>query len=90
MEISDLIQTCGACPSQWECKTSNNRLMYVRYRWGSLSVSLSPVGSEDVMEAVSGKEIFYDKIGSAMSGDIEWEEVWDKIKDLDENELMKD
>jgi hypothetical protein len=32
--ISRVIQTCFACPSQWDAWTSEGDYLYLRYRWG--------------------------------------------------------
>ena len=32
--IKKCIQTCYACPSQWDLFTDDNQYIYVRYRWG--------------------------------------------------------
>ncbi len=41
IKIKDVVQTSEACPSQWDFITEDNRIGYVRYRWGGLSVCLS-------------------------------------------------
>jgi hypothetical protein len=33
-------RTCTACPSQWEGRTDDGRDVYVRFRWGGLSVGI--------------------------------------------------
>lgn len=38
VSLSTLVQTCSACPSQWEAKDSLGREIYIRYRWGHLTV----------------------------------------------------
>lgn len=43
--LVDLAQTCGACPSQWEARTTpDGRYVYIRYRHGWLTVG---VGAND-------------------------------------------
>jgi hypothetical protein len=37
--ISELRETCASCPSQWEGKLSDGRNVYIRYRWGGLTVT---------------------------------------------------
>lgn len=38
---STLKQTLSACPSQWECGlTTDGRKVYIRYRWGILTVRI--------------------------------------------------
>ena len=48
--------TCLACPSQWEGITDDGESVYIRYRWGHLSVS------------VSGTKIFSRQIGDGLDG----------------------
>lgn len=37
LAITELVQTCGACPSQWEGTLDDGRVVYIRYRFGRLS-----------------------------------------------------
>lgn len=39
-KVVKLIQTCTACPSQWEGKTDDGKSVYIRYRWGQLTVNV--------------------------------------------------
>jgi len=57
MKISKLIRTCTACPSSWEGKTDDNRDVYIRFRWGDLSVRLGEPGI-DYLSNNSKKTIF--------------------------------
>lgn len=41
IKVKTLSQTCGACPSQWEGKTTNDEEIYIRYRWGTLRVDIN-------------------------------------------------
>ncbi len=56
MRIRNLVQTCDACPSQWDAETEDGRNVYIRYRWGYLSVD------------VSGLEVFGSGVGSGSDG----------------------
>jgi len=38
VSLSTLVQTTTACPAQWEATDYLGRLIYVRYRFGSLTV----------------------------------------------------
>jgi len=40
LELKYLKQTCSACPSQWEAVTKNLKPVYIRYRWGYLTVEI--------------------------------------------------
>lgn len=37
--LTSLEMTCSACPSQWDATTQDGHLLYIRYRWGHLSVT---------------------------------------------------
>jgi len=79
MKIENLECTCGACPSQWEFKTDDNRMAYVRYRWGYLSVRIS---EPNEIDAVEGIEILGREIGDKMCSVIDWDTVEGLIKDI--------
>jgi len=87
IEINGLKQTCGACPSQWEFYTFDNRPVYVRYRWGFLSVSIGEP-NKDVMDAVNGVDIITRELGNSSDGFIEWERVKKEIDKLLEEEIL--
>jgi hypothetical protein len=38
--IRDLVMTCQYCPSQWEARTFDDKFVYIRYRWGTLSLEI--------------------------------------------------
>ena len=40
VNINDFKMTCSACPSQWEGKTLTGDHVYIRYRWGQLTVGI--------------------------------------------------
>lgn len=65
MKVVSLKQTCSACPTQYEGKLDDGRMIYVRYRWGYLSIRVSPAPTNNVMDAVEGEEVF----GKGMGGD---------------------
>ena len=60
--MTELQRTCDSCPSQWEGEniTADGRSVYIRFRWGALSIRLSKPGG-DVWAAVDGEEIYYDE-----------------------------
>lgn len=63
-KIGSFRRTCSACPSQWDAKTADGREVYIRYRWGYLSVRVAGEGRD----AVSGKEVLGRQVGDAMDG----------------------
>jgi hypothetical protein len=46
IKVNKIVNTCFACPSQWEGTTTDNQNIYIRYRWGHLSICLRPSGEE--------------------------------------------
>lgn len=69
--VHDLVQTCFACPSQWEFRTFEDRPVYVKCRWGRLQICIGRPG-RSAADAVWGPYIFCDKIGAEGDGYIEW------------------
>lgn len=51
--LTELRQTCSACPSQWEGKTKGGLDFYVRYRFGILSWGFGDTPDEALMRAMS-------------------------------------
>lgn len=45
-KIAKIIETCGGCPSQWSARTSEGNYVYIRYRWGCLSVRIDKLFGE--------------------------------------------
>jgi len=68
MKKAILRQTCEACPSQWEGYTDNHEPVYIRFRWGYLSVS------------IDDKEIFGKYIGGEYNGTLSFEELKQKLE----------
>lgn len=54
--IRELTMTCSACPSQWCGTTTDGDSVYIRYRWGGLSVDINDetVLSKDVGDGLDG------------------------------------
>lgn len=46
IRVASITQTCHACPSQWEGLLDDGREVYVRYRFGWLSISIRVSGEE--------------------------------------------
>ncbi len=61
--IKTLKQTCFACPSQWEGTDIYGNEIYIRYRWGHLSIS------------VNHAEIVSHQLGEGLAGGLTTEEL---------------
>jgi hypothetical protein len=64
--LKDLTQTCSACPSQWDGMTTDGRSVYIRYRFGYLSVD------------ISDEEVYGDYYGDSMDGFMTTNEMLEK------------
>ncbi|PCI28141.1 hypothetical protein COB55_04495 [Candidatus Wolfebacteria bacterium] len=67
MEVIDITQTCGACPSQWEGKLKDGRMFYARYRWGFLSIEISKQPTDDIRMAME-EQVYGEQLGDGFDG----------------------
>lgn len=81
-EIKELFKTCSACPSQWEGWTTDDRQIYIRYRWGYLTVRLGEKGDKDEFAAVRGEQIFEAEVGGEFDGTLSDAELQNLTKDV--------
>ena len=68
IKITKILNYGGACPFQIDALTDDNRLIYGRYRWGHLTVS---IGSQDDLSedaAIKKESIFSAQIGGEFDG----------------------
>lgn len=56
--IKEIIKTCDSSPQQYEILLENGHRLYFRYRWGTLTITISPFPTEKIEDAVSGEEIY--------------------------------
>lgn len=78
LKLRKVVQTCSACPSQWDARTPDGRDVYVRYRSSHLSIH---VASRRGQDALDGREAFYFYTGRGMDGQMEWKEVCELAAD---------
>ena len=89
MRIKDPMAMTSACPAQWEGRTEGDRSVYVRYRWGYLSVRVGPPGG-DLQNAIAGIRVYGEQIGDELDGSIAWQEVRDLIKPIRLSQILSD
>jgi len=74
IKVIAVVKTCGSCPSQWSGLTDHGDSVYVRFRWGHLSVN---VGYNDAVS--DGEEVFsWDEEGDGYNGHL----TYQKLKEL--------
>ncbi len=54
LKIVKLVQTCSACPSQWDAWTDAGDYVYIRYRSGLLSVSQGDELQDRIFAVIHG------------------------------------
>jgi hypothetical protein len=72
VKVTEIKQTCSFCPSQWEGQTNDGQVVYVRYRWGFLSIRVGNTLDDAVCR---GQEIFEDSVGDGMDGFLTYDEL---------------
>ncbi|HEY0750173.1 MAG TPA: hypothetical protein VGD26_03400 [Chitinophagaceae bacterium] len=72
LELVEITQTCYACPSQWDARSTDNEYIYIRYRFGGLSVEKILILDDETWER---DLLFYEDIGGRWAGDMTTEEM---------------
>lgn len=75
LEGAEVELTCQACPSQWEGTLADGRHVYVRFRFGVLSVGLGAT-----VEEARCDETFREMISDGLDGFIRWEGVLEAVE----------
>ncbi len=86
MIIKKLINTCSACPAQWNAWTTEDEKLYIRYRWGGLTVSKVCNDWPDCEcgYEVCGECIISESAGAELSGEMSEEDL---IKILNKHDI---
>ena len=72
LQIRRIERTCSACPSQWEGEMVDGRSVYIRYRWGRLTVGIG----NNIDEAIDSV-VFDLDYGDLFDGAMNLDEVLD-------------
>lgn len=83
MKINDLTCTSDACPTQYEGFLDDGRMVYIRYRWGYLSIRVSLNSTENVMVAVSSPEIYGEQLGDCLDGHLDHERLIEILNNIE-------
>lgn len=80
--VKEIEQTCEVCPSQWEGITDDDRCIYIRYRWGFLSVRIGSPGDKSEFAGVRGKGILRKQLGDSYEGILSYKELLKATSEL--------
>lgn len=86
--LASLEKTTYACPTQYEGKLVDGRVVYMRYRWGKLSVRVA--GQEADLFTSKDTVIYCETIGEEMAGVLDNEELIEKLSHLFDFGLVKE
>ena len=71
MFIKSIERTCDDIPSQWEAELHDGRMVYVRYRWGCLTIQISKTKTHDIFDALNGNTLKQVQLGGDYDGEME-------------------
>ncbi len=77
--VKALIRTCNGCPTQWKGETGDGRYVYVRYRWGTLSIGIGLSEAESIEHSGT---LFEKQLGDSLDGSLELEQLRAATKGL--------
>ncbi|MBA7541336.1 hypothetical protein ES705_33647 [subsurface metagenome] len=90
MKKARLRQTCGGFPSQWEGWTDKHEPVYIRYRWGHLTVAVGEVDQE-IKEMYGENNFLSEDIDSEFDGVLSFKELKEQLEgklDVIEEEMI--
>lgn len=75
LKLYNLVQTCFACPSQWDAKDEEGGEIYIRFRFGNLTAqrSIVPGGSP------FGDYLYDESVSDGLDGTMSEEEMLSKL-----------
>ena len=83
MKIVNAVQTCLACPSQWDAETDDGKSVYIRYRWGTLWVRVQTEKLAVENDTVTDWPVVLQKqIGDSYDGLITLEEIIPLLEEI--------
>ena len=90
MVVTELKKTCESCPAQWEGRLVNGRMVYIRYRFGYLSIRISKEQTKNIIDAVKGEEVFGVDYGDDLGGTISFETLKNLTKKVLNFDMVKE
>jgi hypothetical protein len=76
--VTELVETCPSSPAQWEGRTSDGKVLYIRYRYGFLYVGIGDTLPDAVLARRHfhrGAILYGEQIGDGYDGCITLAEV---------------
>lgn len=81
MKLHNVVNTCPSCPSQWDAMTDDGHSVYIRYRWGRLSVKVCPdVGEREYTG--DWTTVYNEQIGDHLDGYLSDEDMLEIVEEI--------
>lgn len=74
-DVVSVVNTCEACPAQWEGRTTDEQVVYARYRFGILRVGVGATLQDAVHASMFGDDGFRAELGDAYDGFLDFAEL---------------
>ena len=81
VKVSSIRKTCYACPAQWEGLTDDGRHVYVRYRWGWLTVQVASAPGKGI-DYLRGPFLVEQRLGDDLDGTLSYDDLRFVTKDV--------
>ena len=88
-KIIKLICTTGACPTQWDGRTDDDRPVYIRYRGGRFQAYVGNPGEDD-MKVFDHRPILVRQLTNDLDGVMGFKTMVELTKDIFEFEIDGD
>ena len=75
ISISELVPLCRGCPSDWETTDHLDRYVYIRFRWGRLTVEIGKTET-------TTERIYSEQVSDEYDGFMEVETMIEHTKDV--------
>ena len=82
LNVVKLRKTCMISPSQWEGKLDDGRMIYIRYRFGTLYIYVSKNKTNNISDCFKNSPIYEERIGGAYDGLLEFDDLKKHTKDI--------
>ena len=79
VRVSNIAQKCTGHPTQWEGSMDDGQHIYVRYRWGCLSIGTGKTIEEAVRNS---NNLFEKQLGDKRDGKLEYAQLREATKGL--------
>ena len=78
--IESLVMTCESFPSQWDALDINGKYIYIRYRWGKLTVERCDTKESYDYFNVKSEMLLSKQLGDLLDGELNTDDLIEILK----------